>query len=734
MSNLGLLGYTSASGLQQQEAERARLDDEERTRRVVESSLSAHINRSFEQAKHAKREVEDRLVDCARRHRGEYSPSKLAEIKEIGGSEMYPKLTTTKNRALASWIADILMPSQGLPWGLDPTPVSDIPPEYLQAFLGKLQQEDPEITEDVARKKILAMVKELSDKAAKKHEDLIEDQLAEGGWNEALEDFIEDFSVYPAAFMKGPILHKVVELAWQEGWVPVQVEEIKPTFKRVSPFDIYPAADSSGTQDGSFLIERERFTRRDLSQMIGVKGSNEEEIRGVLRDHGNGGLRSWQAIDQQRAELEDRPNEMMYRSEQIEGLLYWGSAQGLMLLNWGMNPDQITDPLAEYDIEAILIGQYVVRAVINQNPMGARPYGKASFQKVPGSFWGKAVAELMDDIQDMCCSVARAQSNNMAFASGPQVEVNVDRLAPGEDPNEMYPLKRWRTKSDKLSTGAQIPAISFFQPDSRAAELNGVYDAWERRADDATNIPRYTYGNERVGGAGNTMGGLAMLMESANKGIKNAIRHIDRGLVRPMVSAMWLHNMMYSEDNAIKGDCKVVPKGASAMLIREQVQEARNQFLAVSGNEIDMQIMGIKGRAKLLRSVAERLDMPDLIPDDDEIESRQAEQQQAAQAEQEEAKQMHEQMMAIEQGKDQAKLQGEEQKRQIDGMKAQTDALLKQLQGGKVQAETRQILIEIQETLNNMRQGNANDGTASPSPSPAAQQPGLSGNAENLGR
>jgi hypothetical protein len=230
------------------------------------------------------------------------------------------------------------------------------------------------------------------------------------------------------------------------------------------------------------------------------------------------------------------------------------------------------------------------------------------------------------------------------------------------------------------------------------------------------------------------MGGLAMLMESANKGIKNAIRHIDRGLVRPMVSAMWLHNMMYSEDNAIKGDCKVVPKGASAMLIREQVQEARNQFLAVSGNEIDMQIMGIKGRAKLLRSVAERLDMPDLIPDDDEIESRQAEQQQAAQAEQEEAKQMHEQMMAVEQGKDQAKLQGDEQERQIDSMKAQADALLKQLQGGKVQAETRQILTDIQETLNNMRQGNANDGTASPSPSPAAQQPGLLGNAENLGR
>lgn len=717
MASIGLLGFKSAAELAAEQEAQRQQEEAARRQRVVESSLSAHINRCFEAAKHSKREIEHRLIDCARRHRGEYDPGKLQEIETVGGSTVYPKLTTTKTRALAAWVADILMPAAGNPWGLDPTPVSDIPPEYLMAFMQRLQQEDPEIDQEKARKKLLAMVKQMADEAAKRHEELIADQLAEGGWHEALEEFIEDFAVYPAAFMKGPILHRVTELGWLQGWQPVEVEAVKPMFKRVSPFDIYPAPDATCVNSGSFLIERDRFSRKELNKMIGVPGYNEDAIRAVLQEHGQGGLRSWQSIDTVRAELEDRPNEMLFRTDMIEGLVYWGSAQGLMLLSWGMSSEQIPDPLADYEIDAILIGRHVIRAVINSNPMGTRPYGKASFQKVPGSFWGKAVAELMNDIQDICCSVARAQSNNLAFAAGPQVEVNVDRLAPGEDPNEMYPLKRWRTKSDKLSTGAEAPAIRFYQPDSRAAELDGVYDKWERRADDATNVPRYTYGNERVGGAGNTMGGLAMLMESANKGIKNAIRHIDRGLIRPVISALWLHNMKYSQDNSIKGDCKVVPRGASAMLIREQVQEARNQFLAVSGNPIDMQIMGIKGRAKLLRSVAEKLDMPDLIPDDEEIEARLADEQQGQQAQQEQAMQMQQAAMQIEQ----AKLQGDEADRQIDAIKAQADALLKQIQGGKVQAETRQILMETQNMLSSMRSRNADRPAAGQGAVPPAQ-------------
>lgn len=711
--SLGLLHFKPASEMKAEEdAEQQRLE-EARRQQAVESSLAGHIRNAFEVAKTAKQTIEARLLDCARRQKGEYSDDKLRAIREEGGSELYPKITTTKCRAAAAWIRDILMPSSGRPWGLEPTPVADIPPDYLQQFAERLGERaegmDQQQISDLLRREVQNIARQI----AERHEDVINDQLEEGGWMEALESFIDDFVTYPAAFMRGPLLQKVPEFAWQEGWQMVEVEEIKPQFARVSPYDIYPSPDSASIDDGAYLIERERYTRSHLNRLLGVPGYSEEAVRAVLTDHGRGGLREWLATDSERAAIEDRSHDWMTnQGETIEGLHYWGSAQGLVLLQWGMRPEQVEDPLGEYEIDAILIGRHVIRCVINRNPMGARPYHKASFQLVPGSFWGIGIPELMSDIQDMCCAVARAQANNMAFASGPQIEIAVDRLAPEENPNEMFPMKRWRVKSDRTGTGTQQPAIRFYQPDSRASELMGVYSQWEQRADDATNIPRYAYGNEQVGGAGNTASGLSMLMESANKGIKDAIRHIDRGVTSRVIEALWLFNMRYSEDMSIKGDCRVVPRGASAMLLREQTQQARQDFLAITNNETDMQIIGVEGRTRLLRSIADQLDMPGLVPEDDEIKARiqQQEEQQAEQAEQQQQ---------IEAGM----IQAEAEKKQADAGKAQADA-------GKSEAETQRIMLEIQALMAQLQALGVMNGPITGSVQSTAeaqqqQQPGL---------
>ena len=203
MSNLGLLHFQSASDLKAEEEAQRQAEESERRMRQVESSLSGHIRKCYESAKTSKREIERRLLDCAKRQKGEYDAEKLRAIREEGGSELYPKLTTTKCRAAAAWIRDILMPSNGRPWGLEPTPVADIPPEYLMMFAQKLgeraQGMDQKQVEDLLRREVKAKARETADR----HEELINDQLTEGGWESALEEFIDDFVTYPAAFMRG---------------------------------------------------------------------------------------------------------------------------------------------------------------------------------------------------------------------------------------------------------------------------------------------------------------------------------------------------------------------------------------------------------------------------------------------------------------------------------------------------------------------------------------------------
>jgi hypothetical protein len=758
--SMGLLHFRSAADLKADEhAEQQRLE-QERRQLNVESSLASHIRRSFDQAKTSRQPIDERLLDCLRRFKGEYSEEKLRAIQEEGGSTLYPKLTTTKVRAAISWIIDIMLPAKGRAWGLDPTTIADLPPELVHAVAVMQAQEEAEKAKIIqpspddiqgesapapetsfpgqpqapapqampgapaqglqalssnaghgpldyakAEAHIRQVISEKAKEACNRHEDLIEDQLQEGGWKKAQKEVIADFCTFPVGIMKGPMFHRVTEFAWSDGWKPVQVENIKPFFSRVSPFDIYPSPDSTDINDGSYIIERELYTRRDLNKLRGVPGYKEEAIKGVLEDYGRGGLRDWLATDSERARIEDRRHDNLNDfGETIEGLHYWGSAQGLTLLQWGMSPDQIPDPLDEYEIDAILIGNYVIRCVINRNPMGARPYMKSCFQQVPGSFWGIAIPELMSDVQDMCCVVARAQQNNLAFASGPQIEVATDRLQPEEDPNEIYPMKRWRTKSDRANGGTNQPAIRFYQPASLAGELMTTYDQWEKRADDATNIPRYTYGGAAAGGAGSTASGLSMLLESANKGIKNAILGFDEGITQPGIYSLWIHNMMYSTDNSIKGDCKVIPQGATAQLLREQTQNARMQFLASTNNPTDMQVIGLEGRAILLRSYAESLDLPDLIPDADTLKAK-AEQAEKAQAEQGQAQQQamaQQSQMMQQQAEMQA--QAQQQKLQIEATKAQADATQKQAAAEKIQAETQKVLLEVQGLLAQLSQ------------------------------
>ncbi|WP_433925051.1 portal protein [Vreelandella sp. 21] len=727
MASLGLLQYKSATEMHAEQAAEAQQmqAEEERRRQLMESSLGAHIRRSWESAKTAKQEVEYRLLDCLRRRKGEYGPDKLAAIRKEGGAEIYMMLTATKCRAAGAWIRDIMMPANEQPWGLQPTPVADVPDEYVAPVFQQMQQQalqaqqegqqvDMAALIEQAREQVRQMAQEKAEEAAERHEDVIADQLAEGGWSEAFEQFVDDFVTYPGAFVRAPILRRVPTLEWLEGWQPVKTTTIRPEFERVSPFDLYPSPDATSVDDGAFLIERARFTRMQLNQLIGVPSFNEESIRRVLEQYGQGGLRDWLWTDGERAELEGRGHEWLTHGETIDGLIYSGGAQGVTLLQWGVNPDDIEDPLAEYEIEAILIGQHVIRVRINRDPLERRPYHKASYQPVPGSFWGQAIPELMADIQDVCNATARSLVNNLAISSGPQVEVYEDRLQPQEDPTNIYPWKIWRTKDSQV-TGNNA-AVRFYQPSSNAAELLAVYDQFERRADDATNIPRYTYGNENVGGAGNTASGLSMLMESANKGIKDAIRHIDRGVMRRVIEALWLYNMQYSEDPSIKGDCNVVARGSSAMLIREQTNMLRQQFLQMTANEIDMGIVGMEGRRKLLESTAEKLDMPGLIPTQEQMEQNLAEQQKAQQA-QLEAQQ------EIEQAKAQADVavkQAQAQKYGADAAETQADTQIAQQMAP---LDAQHLLAQIAKLIAETQRG-ANERAAVESPVANQQQSG----------
>jgi hypothetical protein len=598
--------------------------------------------------------IEQKMLKSVRSRRGEYDPDKLAQLREQGSSTIYMMLTSNKCRAASSWLRDVVMSTpEEKPWSLRPSPVPDMPPDILQDLMMQAQQQmeqllaqgynptDIEVRELLLRLKDVAyrQLGDIAEETAKRMEKKMHQQMIEGQWTTAFAQFIDDLVTFPAAILKGPVVRNRPELKWVKGpngTYDLQVQNtLALEWERVSPFNLYPAPDAS-TMDDGYIIERHKLSRADLHQLIGVDGYSDGAIRQVLEQYGKGGLREWIYVDLTKATAEGKSTTAAGQnpSELIDALQFWGSVQGRLLRDWGMSEEEVPDPMAEYPIEAWLIGTWIIKAVINSDPLGRKPYYKTSYEEIPGAFWGNSVADLCRDTQDICNAAARSLVNNMSLASGPQVVYNIDRLPDGEIITQLYPWKIWQVTADPLGSGSK--PVEFYQPATQANELMAVYEKFAVLADEYTGIPRYMTGGSVTGGAARTASGMSMLMTNAGKSIKQVIANIDEHVIKPCVDRLYYYNMRYSDDPDLKGDVDIVARGASSILEKETAQQRRNEFLSVALNSpVAQQVVGMEGIAELLRQAAGTLDMnvDKIVPSADVMKARAAEaqQQQAAQ-------------------------------------------------------------------------------------------------------
>lgn len=652
----GILPIKSLSDMMREEAEAdataaAVARASEAQAQPVMGSLVQHIRKHWEMARKAKLQPELDMLSAVRSRRGEYDPDRLAQIKKQGGSEIYMMLFATKARQAKALLVDVLIGAgTEKPWTIQPTPVPELPPTevsgIMQAVYEQVAQAEmagvPMSVSDVrqrlvdAKQELENQVMETARIYAERAENKIEDMMVEGGWMEALDQFLDDMMVFKTAFLKGPIVRNKKQLTWVQGkdgsYTPQEAQQRVTEWERVDPFNIYPSPWNRSVHDG-FLIERHKLSRGDLNELIGIEGYSEDAIKAVLDSYGKGGLHEWTNIDNQRASAEGRDTLSAHQnySDLIDALQYWGCVSGKMLREWGMTEKEVPDDTKEYEVEAWLVDKWVIKAVINPDPLQRRPYYADGYSRTPGAFWHNSLYDCIRDCQDMCNSAARALANNLGIASGPQVAINVDRLPPGEAITEMFPWKLWQTQSDPM--GSSAPAIDFFQPSSNANELMSVFQRFSELADEYSGIPRYMTGLAGgEGGAGRTASGMSMMIGNASKQIKQTISSIDIHVIGPSVERAYQWVLQYDPDAGLKGDLKIVARGALSLVTKEAAQVRRNEFLMATGNPLDMQIIGIEGRAELLREASKALNInPDkVVPSGSVLKQRAAMAQMAA--------------------------------------------------------------------------------------------------------
>jgi hypothetical protein len=629
-------------------------DDKDAVQAVPQyGAIAAYVRQAWTRNYRAKELVDKRLLVNLRARRAKYSPEDQALYTRNGVAPPYEPLAAVKMRAAEAAINELIVPDGDRPWGLDPSPIPELPPEVKNPLTAKAQQAaaqmmqqatadgkpllqadhlalETSIAEKLYDQQLEALRKEAHERAVRM-EDEIESAARMGNYYEAMHEFTSHFATFPAAILKGPYTRNVKRLEWG-GTKPKVVEEpVKPKvieepvcyWSTVNPFDAYPAPQAATAQEGDF-IERLRLTRADLVGYIGVPGYDAAAIRRVIEFKMNGNLQSWLWSDIERREIEGYTTDVWKPDYLIDALHCWCSLSGKDLIAHGIT-EGIDDQQMYYEVDVVLIDNEVIRCEVNADPLGRRPYWNASYDPIPGAFWGNSIYDLMEDCQGMANAALRALNANMGLASGPIVGVDVSKLADGEDPKTVAPLQTIQLDTGRSTDQDARTAIVFWQANSNANELRGIMEAFKSDADDLTGIPRYLSGDPKASGAGETLGGLSLLMGSAAKGLRRAASVIDLHVITPTITMAYEWMMMYGKNELAKGDCKIVARGSAAILIKEHLQQVRLQYLSLTANPIDMQIIGLEGRRAIHEQVVKALDMPtsDIVPTAEQLAQKQ---------------------------------------------------------------------------------------------------------------
>lgn len=567
------------------------------------------------------------LRECYDQFNGTLSPTDREIADEIG-VDAYVNLTAMKCGVVQSYLVETLVNGRDLPWKVSPTPVPTLSENgriealqslrneiYTNGFRGNLEElvRNTKIT-------ILRREYEHAKDAAENMQRLMTDQCLEGGWVESMYGFVTDFCVYPFAVLMGPFPVRKPRMVWAGDRLTTKYETFYE-FKNISPWDFWYSPDSPDTQRGTGVFVRQRWTRQQLLDAAKMPSYIKKNIIKVLetiedRDRSSFDFH-W---------LSENPDQMDNSlalwadcSATIDVLTHWGYFSGKELRDYGISG---VEDNQFYNAMVTIIDEYTIQAVIPPNPnIDLRPVHTASFYKTHDRIPSYSIPQRIRDIERCYLTVLRYMIMNAASVSGPIVEADYSRLSKymSDDdiakliPNTVY-------LADSALGSNSNPALRFYSvPDVMAGYMQ-ILEYFMDLVDRVTNIPAALHGIAQGTGVNRTFRGAAMLQGNAVKAIQAAVGNIDHFVFGPLGTQLYNYNMLYHDDESVKGDCKVVAQGALG-LMQEEIDRQNSyeilQLTASAGQQLAQMPNGMRIMAWALNNVLKNMGVPkELLSDD----------------------------------------------------------------------------------------------------------------------
>lgn len=557
---------------------------------------------------------EERMMLSLQIYNGQYDAKQLQDMKDAGRSTVYIKIARMKTNVGEGQMSDILFPTSESNFHIEPTPVPDLVADGADEpiTIGGMQFQDKQ-GNVITGKDINTRKKEMADEACKGMFMTIKDQLAECNYEAEARQALHDACKLGTGIVKGPVVKadRVREFKQMtDGTFKAVYKTVyTPVAKYVFTGNFFPDMSASKVSECEFIFERSFMSRQEMKDLLrsGSKVYNKNQLKKVLDMQGDKTQHRTGATDDIRTFLGFNPALQDTRYEVWE---YHGAIDKEVL-------EELTGKEQEDDAYGVLFycGGIVFGARIYPMEYEQRfPYSVFNWERNESSIFGYSIPELLKDESEVMNASWRMTLDNGAIASGPQIGVDRKNAEPHDGKWEVRPFKLWNLKGNKPID----QVFTKMEFNSHIGETITIYDKARQLADEVSGMPMLQQGESTS--PYQQVGALSLLMNAANTVRRRQVKDWDDNMTTPLISDFYAFNMEWNSDPKIKGDFKVVAKGVSALLAREQHAIALNNFIAVAGsNPVLQPVLALRSRQIVEAWVKTQRIPGDLVPTEEEL-------------------------------------------------------------------------------------------------------------------
>lgn len=560
----------------------------------------------------------------------------------LGGKPIYTNFASNKVDVIKGFLDKVAFDESVVPFTLSPTPVPELDskieklaksraiqrmaelPEVLkfgsvepESLPMRLKSEDEAVaahaaveTElareiitqyiDAMRYQVRGELERAAEEPAKRMQELIADQLVEGKFSEQIDKFKEDVLIYPFAVVIGPVTINNETITWQGSSLKA-TEKLAPRFYSGDPLKTFWSPDSTSTQDGTYMLLEQEYSREQIQMMSHMDQHYAvDAARDILEVLAEVETNKYSAklydLVRTKSSVITLDAYRVKPNQPIKGLTYYGRISGARLKDMGYSVTSTHTPINDYETyetEITVVAGRTVRAILYDNPyVLRRPVHIVSIKGKTYGMYGKSFIQAFRTLEIAYNDKALWEHNNDYMTSADLVEIDASRLHPSE-------RKRMEKLMEEGKRYSPIPGTFFAATGGTEYNATGrmltVHKLAEPNATRSMSLARIQKDIDRFSGVPSTFHGepvssgmmrsfktASLLHGSAADNMAQMAKEIDKGLYFEVALSLYRHNLAFSDDAKVKGDCEIEAKGAQGAVAKEiALQNAREQLMTV---------------------------------------------------------------------------------------------------------------------------------------------------------